>query len=340
MSLLRYPVGNDHPCLYRGAMASSKRQRPLHSSNVPMSREANSRPAPRAAASPVLFVHIPKTAGTAMFSIAASIHGRIPGIVDPRIFHIPLDWNGSDDDPDAVAAVRSRGPDSLRYSSGHCSIRFRDHLPPDTRVITMLRDPVQRVRSAYANMRRDPNNGYHEIAIRATLEEILVARSLPEIDNGQVRRLAGIQPDAGPTDRSHLDLAIHNIEEEVAAVGFTERFDESFQLFRTELGWPRRGYMPWNVAPKKDRGNQTSPELLALIAARNVLDIELHEHATRRFDARIAELGPAFQAEVERNRRFNRARHRHRHRCAVTPFRAAKRKVVSLRRRLTSPSDG
>ena len=340
MPLLRYPVGNDHPCLYRGAMASSKRQRPLHSSNVPMSRDANSRPAPRAAASPVLFVHIPKTAGTAMFSIAASIHGPMPGIKGPGVFHIPLDWNAPDDHPAAIAAVRRRHPGSLRYSSGHCSIRFRHHLPADTRVITMLRDPVKRVLSAYANMRRDPNNGYHRIASSATLEEILDARSLPELDNGQVRRLAGVQPDAGPTDRSHLDLAIRNVDEEFTAIGFTERFDESFQLFRTELEWPRRGYMPWNVAPKKDRGNQTSPELLALIAARNVLDIELYDHATRRFDARIAELGPAFQAEVERNRRFNRDWYRHWHRYAVTPFRTAKRKVASLRRRLTSPSDG
>ena len=301
-----------------------------------MLRESKSNPAPRSVDSPVLFVHIPKTAGTAMFSIAASIHGRIPGIVDPRIFHIPLDWNGSDDDPDAVAAVRSRGPDSLRYSSGHCSIRFRDHLPPDTRVITMLRDPVQRVRSAYANMRRGPNNGYHEIAIRATLEEILVARSLPEIDNGQVRRLAGIQPDAGPTDRSHLDLAIRNIDEKITAVGFTERFDESFQLFRTELGWPRRGYMPLNVAPKNDRRNQPSAELIALIAERNAYDIELHAHAARRFDARIADLGPAFQAEVERSRRFNSGWYRHWHRFGVVPFRTAKRKANSIRRRFTA----
>lgn len=301
-----------------------------------MPRESKSNPAPRSLDSPVLFVHIPKTAGTAMFAIAASIHGRIPGIVDPRIFHIPLDWNGSDDDPDAVAAVRSRGPNSLRYSSGHCSIRFRDHLPPDTRVITMLRDPVQRVRSAYANMRRDPNNGYHEVAILATLEEILQARSLPEIDNGQVRRLAGIQPDAGPTDRSHLDLAIRNIDEETAAVGFTERFDESFQLFRTELGWPRRGYMPLNVAPTNDRRNQPSPELTALIRKRNAYDIELHEHATRRFDARIAELGPAFQAEVERSRRFNSRWYRHWHRFGIVPFRLTKRKVASVRRRIAS----
>ncbi|MAC20951.1 MAG: hypothetical protein CMJ23_14965 [Phycisphaerae bacterium] len=301
-----------------------------------MSRESKSNHDPRSATAPVLFVHIPKTAGTALLAIAAAIYGRIPGAIGPEVFNIPLDWNGSDDDPDAVAAVRSRNASSLRYSSGHCSIRFRDHLSPDTRVITMLRDPVQRVRSAYANLRRDSENGYHEVAIRSTLEELLEARSLPEIDNGQVRRLAGIQPDAGPTDRSHLDLAIRNIDEEITAVGFTERFDESFQLFRTELGWPRRGYMPWNVAPTNDHRNQPSPELIALIAERNAYDIELYEHATRRFDARIAELGPTFQAEVERSRRFNSGWYRHWHRFGIVPFRFTKRKTALIRRRLAS----
>ncbi|MCP4839867.1 MAG: sulfotransferase family protein, partial [Planctomycetes bacterium] len=95
----------------------------------------------------MLFVHIPKTAGTALFGIAAAIYGRIPGAIGPDVFHIPLDWNGSDDDPTAIAALHARGSNPPRYSSGHCSIRFRDHLSPDTRVITMLRDPVQRVRS-------------------------------------------------------------------------------------------------------------------------------------------------------------------------------------------------
>ena len=295
---------------------------------------------PSSAAPPVLFVHIPKTAGTALFAIAASIHGRIPGIVDPRIFHIPLDWNGSDEQPAAIAAVQSRSPSSLKYSSGHCSIRFRDHLPPETRVITMLRDPVKRVVSAYSNLLRDPRNGYHRIASRSTLAEILEARSLPELDNGQVRRLAGVQPDAGPTTRSHLELAIRNVDEEFTAVGFTERFDETFQLFRTELGWPRRGYMPWNVAPKKGGGSSTPPDLLALIAERNAFDLELHAHAMQRFDARIAELGPSFQAAVERSRRFNRNWYRHWHRFGIVPFRSTKRKLVSIQRNLSSPPTG
>ena len=304
---------------------------------APSSLDSSPKPAETA---PVLFVHIPKTAGTALFAIAASIHGRIPGTIGPRLFYIPLDWNGRDDDPAAIAALRNRASNTLRYSSGHCSIRFRDHLPPDTRVITMLRDPVKRVLSAYSNLRRDPRNGYHQIGSRSTLEEILEARSLPELDNGQVRRLAGVQPDAGFTKRSDLDLAIRNVDEEVTAVGFTERFDESFQLFRTELGWPRRGYMPWNVAPKRDRGSSPPPDLLALISERNAFDIELHKHATRRFDARIAELGPAFEAEVERNRRFNRNWYRHWHRFGVAPFRSAKRKAVSIRRHFTSSTIG
>ena len=201
----------------------------------------------------------------------------------------------------------------------------------------MLRDPVKRILSAYSNLRRDPGNGNHQVATHSTREEILDARSLRELDHGQVRRLAGVQPDGGRTTRSHLKLTIRNVDEGCTPVGFTERFDESFQILRTKPEWPRRGNMPSNVAPKTGRESSTPPDPLALSAGQSAFDLELHAHARRRFDARIAELGPAFQAEVERGRRFNRNWYRQWHRFGVVQFRSAKRKLNSIQRDRGSP---
>ncbi|MDG2384692.1 MAG: sulfotransferase family 2 domain-containing protein [Pirellulaceae bacterium] len=283
-------------------------------------------------ATPILFVHVPKTAGTALFALAAKIYGRVPGQVDPRVVHLKINWNESDGGFDVVNTLDKHKGYPIRFISGHCSHQLRNRLPFDPIMISMLRDPKSRVLSAYNNMRRDKQNGYHELATRMSLPEILEKRAIPELENGQVRRLAGLPLNIGPLDQAHLQTAKRHMDQEYAAVGLTERFDETVELLRILLRWPRKGYMPWNVAPPRQAELEISSEARQLIEDRNAFDIDLYAHAVQRFDRQIASLQPEFDISVKRTQHYNQHWYRHWHQWAVTPVRNIKRLIASHQR--------
>ena len=283
-------------------------------------------------ASPILFIHIPKTAGTALFALAAKIYGRIPGLADSRVVHLKLNWNEPYDGAHVVNTLNKYQGRPVHFISGHFGHQLRNPLSFDPIMISMLRDPKSRVLSAYNNMRRDRQNGYHELATRMSLIEILEKRAIPELENGQVRRLAGLSPDLVPLDQEHLQTAKRNIDQEYAAVGLTERFDETVELLRILLGWPRKGYMPWNVAPARQTDATVTSEARQLIEDRNAFDIDLYAHAVKRFDHQIASLQPEFDKSVKRTQHYNQHWYRHWHQWAVRPFRNIKR-IVSRHQR-------
>jgi hypothetical protein len=160
-----------------------------------------------------------------------------------------------------------------------------------------------------------------------SLHEVLQQRTIPELENGQVRRIAGLPPNVGPLNHKHLEIAKNNLDQDFAVVGLTERFDETVELLCVHLDWPRKGYMPWNVAPKSQVDLEIPSETWALLKERNALDMSLYDYAVERFDRQITILQPGFDRSVERNRSYNKRWYRHWHQWGVAPLRNIKRVI-------------
>ncbi len=92
---------------------------------------------------PLVFLHIPKTAGMSMrLYLANQYH--------PQEICPAQEWS-------ALAQLNPAEIASFKLFRGHFRNNVRGGLPPGTRALAMLRDPIQRTISGLQHMARDPN---------------------------------------------------------------------------------------------------------------------------------------------------------------------------------------
>ncbi|MGH8714831.1 MAG: sulfotransferase family 2 domain-containing protein [Casimicrobiaceae bacterium] len=221
-------------------------------------------------AAPFLFVHVPKTAGSSLYSIFRTI-------LQPSEL-LKLHPNG--ETLLRINALSERHVTRLRILYGHVDVQLAREILPLQQCVTLLRDPVDRIVSYYAFVKH-MNSGLHsELARRTSITQWIDALRLPETDNGMVRRFSGALYEAGigACTRQMLERAKANLAQ-FALVGLTDRFDEFYALLANRLGLPMRTYVVSKVNTKRPRSDQLRADTLAQLEQRNALDRELYRFA-------------------------------------------------------------
>jgi hypothetical protein len=237
----------------------------------------------------VLFLHIPKAAGTTLDRIAER---HYPASQRYRLgAHAQA---GIEAFNNLTSAERSR----FRYLAGHFPFGVHEQVPGDWAYLTFLREPLDRVASFYYFVRNDPGHYLtqammprHKTSLRAFLEESRV----PMLDNGQTRQLAGDWGEIpfGECDESLLEKAKSNLDR-IAVVGLSEFFIPSLLLAADRFGWTRLGYHAQNQTrnrPPKETLDDPTRETLQKL---NTLDQELYAYAKQRFEQDCQKEGDDF----------------------------------------------
>jgi hypothetical protein len=244
----------------------------------------------------LIFLHIPKTAGSTVLRILEREYGR-NAVLKAYDAH----------DADEVAAAVAGAKRFVRVLAGHFPFGIDEVLPAPSRYMTFFRDPVDRVRSHYDFVRTQPDHYLHQAACSLTLSEYVRRCGAAEPNNDQTRLLAGTGTarSSGTADPEMLPLAKSNVDR-LGAVGLTEEFDASLILLRRAFGWRRPFYVRRNVRRREHRDvDRLSPDIRAVIQAHNALDVELFEYARDRFRQQLAEYADDFERELRRFRRLN-----------------------------------
>jgi hypothetical protein len=224
----------------------------------------------------LIFLHIPKTAGTTLnriiewqynpFSIFTMDPYRIRATAE-RLEKLP-----------------ERRRRRLRVVRGHLYYGVHEFLPQGATYITMLREPVARFLSSYYFIQRRPLHPMHrKVATeRVGVEDFI--RLTPHRQNLQCRLIAGIKSE-GKCDERILDQAKENLMKSFSVVGICERFEESLVVIAKSFNWEIPFYENRKVSKTRP---QVEPSAIEMIREHNRLDLELYEFGKNLFQEMVA----------------------------------------------------
>lgn len=239
----------------------------------------------------LVFVHIPKTAGTTLARVLEAQYPEGGLRKTTNVFK-----GGGGIDPAPLARLREASAEILASTSAlhaHLPLGIRQLLPAGTRYLTLLREPVERTLSHVHGMR----SASDDAAASRSLEEVLADRSLL-LDNLQTRMLSGVLEPFAEVTGEMLAQAKQNLASPSLTFGLTERFDESLVLIKQRLGWRSLVYRSQRVNDKRPHAAQLSSHELQAVERHNAHDLELYRFASELFARTIATQGRDFAIEL------------------------------------------
>jgi Sulfotransferase family len=225
----------------------------------------------------ILFMHIPKTAGTAFrepmmenykHSQVAYLYPHPPGLLVSNLGLLPLEQ-------------RAR----FRMIMGHFQYGIHEFLPQEYTYVTIVRDPVERVISHYHYLRHTQPETISDGTVMLSLIETLERGRTVNLDNLMVRCFSGVDANdvpPGHIDQRIYDLAIHHLRTQFKFVGYQDRVDEAYAALRRHFNWKPRTSL--EIVNKGERpGGNVDDGTRAAIECFNTWDCRLYSQIRELF---------------------------------------------------------
>ncbi|MGI9069766.1 MAG: DUF4118 domain-containing protein [Bryobacteraceae bacterium] len=229
----------------------------------------------RSSAPTLLFMHIPKTAGTALResilnnyreSEIAYIYPDAPGFPLRNLRDLPLQQRAQ-----------------LRFVVGHFQYGIHNEIPNDYLYFTIVRDPVARVWSHYHHLVEIKDPCVIRDGKPKTLRQVLEARLTANLDNLMVRCFSGlteVECPPGSIDGEVYELAKLHLEKAFVYVGQQERLGGAYWFLQSKLGWKRN--LPLESINRRSYSSRKQADE-ELIRRFNTWDIKLYDQVFKLF---------------------------------------------------------
>lgn len=224
------------------------------------------------------FLHIPKTAGIALYGRLRNHFGA------DAIYPLPADRSlvAASGDVAFLKASFDSHRNQLRVVTGHFPLCVTDVLGERFRTFTVLRDPVERTLSLLRHHRQRVER-FRDLPLEEIYRDPIVLHGL--IHNYMVKLLS-LTPDEMPThgartmvpyDRDRLERAKQNLQLRVEVVGLQEHFEEFCERLAARFGWD----LGEPVFRNRTKPVDVSSEFRERIARDNEMDVELYRFAAQ-----------------------------------------------------------
>jgi hypothetical protein len=240
----------------------------------------------------VIFLHIPKTAGTTLNRIIEWQYNPLAIFtMDPYRIRAT---------PERLQKLSERRRRRLRMVRGHLYYGVHEFLPQGATYFTMLREPVARFFSSYYFIQRRPLHPMHR---KVTTERIGVedfVRLTPRRQNLQCSLISGIKND-GRSDERMLEVAKENLAKSFSVIGLAERFEESLVLMAQAYDWEIPFYENRKVSKTRPK---IDPAAVEMIREHNRLDLELYDFGKSLFEESLQQKETAVREGLEKLRQL------------------------------------
>lgn len=224
----------------------------------------------------LLFIHMPKTAGTTLRSLLGQQSGfsrylllypDVPGFPGEYLFYLTESQLAN-----------------LECIYGHFGFRLHQYLPQACEYATVLREPVARTISHFFHLQRAAQPDLESVA-SGEVEEFFLQATNSDFDNVMTRLISGetaeVLPFGGVTE-SVFERAIDNLHQRFVYAGLQEEMDQ----VQCELAG-RLGLVPQRLE-RENAGNPRQQESLTTrtlnaIRERNDYDVRLYEYVREHF---------------------------------------------------------
>jgi len=235
----------------------------------------------------ILFIHIPKTAGTTLSFILEQHYGP------EHVFACHPERWVSGKTPEDFKDLPAQEREQYQVIRGHFVFGIHENLRDLFTYVAVFREPVDRVVSHYYYARRRKDHYLHKriVAENLSLKDYVAKGLSVEMDNGQTRMVvgqAGLEVPFGECPPEFLETAKHNLKTYFGAVGTSERFDDMLVLLKEQFGWSMPFYINWKVTQNRPNQADISPDVVKVIHQYNAIDLEIHRYANELLDELIA----------------------------------------------------
>ncbi|MBI3509106.1 MAG: sulfotransferase family 2 domain-containing protein [Bacteroidetes bacterium] len=246
----------------------------------------------------IIFLHIPKTAGTTLHTVMARNYPK------KNILTInAIRW------PEKLETLEGRKKESVKILTGHVPFGAHEFIDgKNYEYFTLLREPIDRTISHYYQVLRTPQHHFAKQMAekKYSLKQLMDSGDLLYVDNLQTRMISGdLRIPYGSVNENTLQKALDNIEKHFSVVGLQNKFDETLLLIAEHYHWKFPWYRRQQISKNRVRVADLDKTTLDSVIEYNRIDQKLFEIINQKMEATLREEGNDFKERVEKFRRRN-----------------------------------
>src|SRR4051812_42783082 len=185
----------------------------------------------------VVFLHNARTGGMTLRGLIDQYY-RPSAVLNIRGMHPTLD---------TVAERIAERQAGVRVIEGHVPFGVDRLVDRPCAYVSLVREPTERAVSFYYYSRVRHQQRFGQDPPWCSLAAFVRESGNLEMDNGQTRRLAGMDPPFGAFTRELLERAQDNLLRHFLVFGRTEEFDQFLSRLRQALDWPAANFVRQGV---------------------------------------------------------------------------------------------